>query len=59
MSKPFRENPAILADYEMHALLPRLGEPEDVANCALSLASDESNFVHGQTLVCDGGWTIW
>jgi NAD(P)-dependent dehydrogenase (short-subunit alcohol dehydrogenase family) len=59
MSKPFREDPAILADYEMHTLLPRLGEPEDVANCALFLASNESDFVHGHTLVCDGGWTIW
>jgi NAD(P)-dependent dehydrogenase (short-subunit alcohol dehydrogenase family) len=59
MSKPFRETPAILADYEMHTLLPRLGEPEDVANCALFLASSESDFVHGHTLVCDGGWTIW
>lgn len=59
MSKPFRENPAILADYEMHTLLSRLGEPEDVANCALFLASHESDFVHGHTLVCDGGWTIW
>ncbi len=59
MSKPFRDNPAILADYERHTLLPRLGEPEDVANCALFLASHESDFVHGHTLVCDGGWTIW
>jgi glucose 1-dehydrogenase len=59
MSRPFRENPAILADYERHTLLPRLGEPEDVANCALFLASHESDFVHGHTLVCDGGWTIW
>jgi NAD(P)-dependent dehydrogenase (short-subunit alcohol dehydrogenase family) len=59
MSKPFRENPAILADYERNTLLPRLGEPVDVANCALFLASHESDFVLGHTLVCDGGWTIW
>jgi len=59
MSKPFRETPAILADYERNTLLPRLGEPEDVANCALFLASHESDFVLGHTLVCDGGWTIW
>jgi glucose 1-dehydrogenase len=59
MSKPFRETPAILADYEHNTLLPRLGEPEDVANCALFLASHESDFVLGHTLVCDGGWTIW
>ena len=59
MSKPFREDPTILRDYQMHTLLPRLGEPEDVANCALFLASHESDFVQGHTLVCDGGWTIW
>lgn len=59
MSKPFREDPALLADYQMHTLLPRLGEPQDVADCALFLASSESDFVHGHTLVCDGGWTIW
>jgi glucose 1-dehydrogenase len=59
MSKPFRDTPAILAEYERNTLLPRLGEPEDVANCALFLASHESDFVLGHTLVCDGGWTIW
>lgn len=59
MSKPFRDNPALLAEYERKTLLPRLGEPEDVANCALFLASHESDFVLGHTLVCDGGWTIW
>ncbi len=58
MSKPFRETPAILAEYEARTILPRLGEPQDVANCALFLASSESDFVLGHTLVCDGGWTI-
>ncbi|MEH7505514.1 glucose 1-dehydrogenase [Neobacillus drentensis] len=35
---------------------PRLGKPEDVANGALFLASDESTFVTGAELVIDGGW---
>ena len=34
-----------------------LGEPIDVANCVLFLASDEARFVTGASLVCDGGYT--
>jgi cyclopentanol dehydrogenase len=35
---------------------PRLGKPEDVANGALFLASDESSFITGSEIVIDGGW---
>jgi NAD(P)-dependent dehydrogenase (short-subunit alcohol dehydrogenase family) len=38
-------------------VLDRLGRPEEVANCALFLASDEASFVTGHALVVDGGWT--
>jgi NAD(P)-dependent dehydrogenase (short-subunit alcohol dehydrogenase family) len=34
----------------------RLGEPEDIVGPLLFLASDMSLFVHGQTLVVDGGF---
>ena len=37
--------------------LQRAGLPEDIANAALWLASDESSFVTGQMIVVDGGWT--
>jgi len=40
---------------EKHPL--RLGEPVDVANCILFLASEEARFVTGASLVCDGGYT--
>jgi NAD(P)-dependent dehydrogenase (short-subunit alcohol dehydrogenase family) len=34
-----------------------LGQPEDIANGVLYLASDESSFVTGAELVIDGGFT--
>ncbi|MEM1546876.1 MAG: 3-oxoacyl-ACP reductase family protein [Candidatus Methanomethylicia archaeon] len=35
--------------------LRRIGDPQDVANTALFLASDESSFITGQIIVVDGG----
>ena len=36
----------------------RLGTPEEIAALAVYLASDEAQFVTGQTMVVDGGWTL-
>jgi len=38
--------------------LNRLGLPRDVANVALFLASDESSYVTGEVISCDGGLII-
>jgi cyclopentanol dehydrogenase len=38
-------------------VLKRIGRPEDIANGALFLASDESSFMTGSELVIDGGST--
>ena len=38
--------------------LKKIGDPIDIANAALFLASDDSKFITGQTLIVDGGVTI-
>jgi NAD(P)-dependent dehydrogenase (short-subunit alcohol dehydrogenase family) len=41
---------------ELGTLVPRLGDPEDIAKAALFLASEESAWVTGQNLIVDGGF---
>jgi NAD(P)-dependent dehydrogenase (short-subunit alcohol dehydrogenase family) len=45
-----------LADSAAQHLVGRLGEPEDVAYCAVYLGSDEASFVTGQEYGVDGGF---
>jgi NAD(P)-dependent dehydrogenase (short-subunit alcohol dehydrogenase family) len=40
-------------------LLGRLGRPEEIANVALFLASDESSYVNGIDIIVDGGMKAW
>jgi NAD(P)-dependent dehydrogenase (short-subunit alcohol dehydrogenase family) len=37
----------------------RWGRPEELAGVAIFLASQASDFITGQTIFIDGGWTIW
>lgn len=39
--------------------MPRVGQPEEIANLALFLGSDESSFVTGQVIAADAGWTAY
>jgi len=39
-------------------VLGRIGEPKDVANAVLFLASPAASLITGATLMIDGGWTI-
>jgi 3-oxoacyl-[acyl-carrier protein] reductase len=44
-----------LERYRSEISLARLGKPEEVANVAAFLASEESSYVNGQGIVVDGG----
>ena len=45
--------------YPVDALpIPRMGEPDDVAEAVAFLASPASNYITGQVLCVDGGWAI-
>jgi 2-keto-3-deoxy-L-fuconate dehydrogenase len=49
---------AVRAAFLARQAMGRLGRPEEIADLALYLASDESSFTTGQIFVIDGGWTI-
>ncbi|MDP3052432.1 MAG: SDR family NAD(P)-dependent oxidoreductase [bacterium] len=42
------------------AVIPwqRMGLPEDIANAVVFLASDKADYITGQTIVVDGGYTL-
>ena len=50
--------PKILADIVAQIPMGRLGEPEEVARCAVFLAADGAGFITGSTLTVNGGHYI-
>lgn len=54
----FEEGSADVMDAVNSVPAGRYGQPEEVANLALFLASDDSDFIHGAVMPIDGGWTI-
>ena len=48
-------NPSVISDYFKHIALGRGGEPEEVAQAVIFLASDMASYITGATLVVDGG----
>jgi len=57
-SQALWSNDALLERMLTAQPIARMGEPEDVANLALFLASDASSFCTGGVYMVDGGYTI-
>ncbi len=57
MIKPYLDDPQARKVLEDRLPLNRVGEPVDVANAVLYLASDEANWITGTILNVDGGKT--
>ena len=48
----------IYREYVQEMSLGRISQPQDIANAAFTLASDESRNITGQDLIVDGGWKL-
>jgi NAD(P)-dependent dehydrogenase (short-subunit alcohol dehydrogenase family) len=59
LTKSLRDDQKLLQGFVEQIPAGRIAEPEDIAATAVFLASDDSDFVTGQTLVVDGGQTSW
>jgi len=59
INRPAWETPEALA--ALLTLIPygRIGQPADIGNAVVWLASDAADYVHGQTLFVDGGMTLY
>ena len=49
------------AEADLLRLIPynRVGDPVDIGKAAVWLASDDSEYVHGISLIIDGGMTLY
>lgn len=56
---PFvQQSTGFVTELEKKTCLNKIGTPEDLAGAFVFLASDTANFITGQNIVIDGGWTI-
>jgi NAD(P)-dependent dehydrogenase (short-subunit alcohol dehydrogenase family) len=52
-------NPAWLPMWKDMTPIGRFGQPEEIANVMLFLASDAASYMTGSIVLADGGYTCW
>ena len=57
-AKALWEDPATKARYEAMTAVGRLGEPDEIAGCAVFLAAPAGSYTTGQTFTIDGGMMV-
>ncbi|MEA2597672.1 MAG: glucose 1-dehydrogenase [Thermomicrobiales bacterium] len=58
MNKQAAEDPDYLREAEAQIVVRRVGQPNDIAQMALFLASDAASYCTGATYYVDGGWML-
>ena len=57
MNTPILNKEILVSGLTQQVPLKRLGNPEEIVKIALFLASDDSSYINGTTIVADGGMT--
>jgi gluconate 5-dehydrogenase len=57
-SLPVQKQMGFINALKAKTCLSRIGTPEDLAGAFVFLSSDASNYITGQNITVDGGWTI-
>jgi len=52
------QNQKFVNNYEKKVPMRRMGKPEDIAPSVVFLLSDDADYITGQNIIIDGGWTI-
>lgn len=58
-SPQVQKNIEFIKSLEEKVPLKRIGNPEDLKGIILLLASEASNYINGENISVDGGWTKW
>jgi len=59
INRPAWETPEALASLLTLVPYGRIGQPEDIGKTVAWIASDDADYIHGQTILVDGGMTLY